>query len=88
MANKASAEKRMRQTAVRRARNRSHRTELRTEVKMLRQMVDVGDVESARERLPKTLSIIDRTAQRGVMHRNAASRTKSRLTRAVAALDS
>lgn len=86
MANKVSAEKRMRQTVLRRARNRSCRSELRTEIKKLRQVIAAGDAEAARSLLPKTLSTVDRTAQKGVIHHNAADRTKSRLSRAVAAL--
>lgn len=86
MANKKSAEKCNRQDIKRRARNRTHRTRLRNAVKRLRQAVADGDAQSAREMLPGTLSIVDATAQKGVIHDNAASRTKSRLTRAVDAL--
>lgn len=88
MANKASAEKRARQALKRRARNRSYRSLLRGEIKKLRQAVEGGDAETARSMLTATLGTLDRTAQHGVIHRNVAARTKSRLTQAVAALDS
>ena len=83
MANKKSAEKRNRQDIKRRARNRTHRTRLRGAIKELRVAVAEGDAQKAGEMLPGTLSIVDATAQKGVIHRNAAARTKSRLTRAV-----
>jgi small subunit ribosomal protein S20 len=86
MANKKSAEKRNRQDIQRRARNRTHRTRLRNAVRHLRQIVASGDAKVAQEILPSTLSIIDTTAQKGIIHGNAASRTKSRLTQAVNAL--
>ena len=86
MANMASAEKRVRQSQKRRARNRSYRSHLRTEIKKLRQAVEAGDAETAKTLLPTTLSVVDRIAKHGVIHRNAAARTKSRLSRAVAAL--
>ena len=86
MANSESAKKRIRQTEKRRDRNRAHRSELRTEVKKLRQAVAGGDADRARELLPATLSIVDRSAKKGAIHKNAAARTKARLTRAVASV--
>ncbi len=83
MANIQSAEKRIRQTAVRRSRNRYHRSRMRTAVKELRALIDNGQIDEARDTLTPTLGLIDSTAQKGVIHRNAAARTKSRLTRAV-----
>ncbi|MEM8994250.1 MAG: 30S ribosomal protein S20 [Acidobacteriota bacterium] len=83
MANHKSALKRMRQSEVRRRRNRSHMSRMRTAVKALRAAIAEGNADSARELLGSTLSLVDHTAQKGVIHRNAASRTKSRLTRAV-----
>ena len=83
MANKKSAEKRNRQSIKARDRNRAHRTRLRSNVKSLRQAVAAGDAETAQSLLPGTLAILDTTAQKGIIHHNAANRTKSRLTRAV-----
>lgn len=86
MANTKSAEKRARQSLVRRERNRIQRATMRTAVKKLRQAVESGDTQRAKELLPETISIVNRTAQKGVIHDNAAARTTSRLTRAVNAL--
>ena len=82
MANSKQAEKRIRQSRVRRDRNRAAMSKLRTSVKALRTAADT-DVEQARALLPGTLSLIDITAQKGVIHANAAARRKSRLTRLV-----
>jgi small subunit ribosomal protein S20 len=83
VANHKSAIKRHRQSEDRRMRNKHHRTGLRTRLKRIRQAIDTGDVETARGLLASTLSMIDRTAKLGVIHDNAAARTKSRVTRAV-----
>lgn len=87
MANTKSAQKRVRQAPKRRERNRTHRSTMRTAVKKLRRAVADGDAELARELLPSTLGIVDATAQKGVIHANTAARTKSRLARAVGALE-
>jgi small subunit ribosomal protein S20 len=86
MANTKSAEKRIRQNVKQRERNRAHRSRLRTAVKKLRTAVESGDADTARQLLPGTLSIVDATAQKKVIHSNTASRTKSRLSKAVAGL--
>lgn len=86
MANSRSAEKRVRQDAARRSRNRAYRTRMRTSVKRLRGLVAAGDAEAARQALPETLATVDATCRHGVIHRNAAARTKSRLERAVRSL--
>ena len=84
MANTPSAEKRNRQNIQRRDRNRSERSRLRTAIKKLRGEVAAGSKQNAEDLLPSTLSLIDTTAQKGIIHQNAAARTKSRLTKAVA----
>lgn len=86
MANTKSAEKRHRQNLEQRARNRGHRSRLRTAIKNLRIVMQSGDAAKAREILPQTLSVIDKIAQKGVIHPNAASRYKSRLAKRVATL--
>lgn len=83
MANHKSAIKELRQSVERRDRNRGHRSKLRTQIKKLRGAVGSGDLDQARSLLVPTLSLVDKTASRGGINRNAASRTKSRLTRAV-----
>jgi small subunit ribosomal protein S20 len=83
MANTKSTEKRIRQTEVRRERNRGLRSAMRTTVKRLRQAVAEGDAKTASDLLPGALSLVDSTARKGGVHPNAAARTKARLTRAV-----
>jgi small subunit ribosomal protein S20 len=79
MPNHKSAEKRVRQNERRRVVNRSNRSRLRTAVKELRNALDKSG-KNAAELLPKTVSEIDKAVQKGVLHRNAAARQKSRLT--------
>ena len=86
MANTKSAEKRNRQNIKARERNRAHRSTLRTAIKKLRTAVASGDAARAQEILPETLSVIDKTAQKRVIHANTASRYKCRLAQKVAAL--
>lgn len=86
MANIKSAKKRIRRTSRQRERNRTLRSRMRSAIKDLRKTVAAGDADAAREMLPQTLGIVDSTARKGVIHANNAARTKSRLTRAVAAL--
>jgi small subunit ribosomal protein S20 len=86
MANTKSAEKRHRQNLNQRARNRAHRSRLRTAIKSLRSALTSGDAKAAEALLPKTLSVIDKIAQKGVIHRNTASRYKSRITKRFAEL--
>ena len=87
MANIKSAEKRIGQTERDRERNRSQRSRMRRAVRELREAVSAGDASKAQELLPGTLELIDSTAQKKVIHRNAAARTKSRLSQAVANLE-
>jgi len=79
MANTKSAAKRARQTAQRSLRNRSVITRLRSMQKRTRSVAqpDVRDVRSL-------ISAIDKAAKRGIIHRNAAQRRKSRLNRLLA----
>ncbi len=86
MAHHASAEKQMRQSVKRRARNRKNLSLLKTRVKLLRAAITTGDVEAAKKLLPQTVGEIDKAAKKGVIHDNAAARHKSRLTRKVNAL--
>ena len=84
MAHSRSAKKRVRQNEERRLRNRHHRSRLRTAIKKLRAAAAAGDREASQEQLPRAIALLDRMASRGVVHKNAAARTKSRLSRLVA----
>jgi small subunit ribosomal protein S20 len=86
MANIKSAVKRNRQNIIQRERNRSQRSRMRTRIKQLRTAIESGEADTAKSLLSDTLSLIDRTAQKGVIHTRTADRYKSRLSRAVAAL--
>ena len=80
MANHKSAIKRMRQTERRNEVNRRNRSRLRTQIKNLRAAIAEGDQAEAQAALAGTVSVIDKAIQKGVLHRNAAARYKSRLT--------
>ena len=80
MPNHKSAKKRMRQTERRRVINRSSRAKLRTSIKKLRAALEGNDAKESSSLLPATVSEIDKAVQKGVLHRNAAARNKSRLT--------
>lgn len=79
MPNSRSAEKRMRQSEKRRLRNSSIRSRMRTQVKKVASAAGVSEREELA--LRGALSAIDKAAKRGVVHRNAAARRKSRLMR-------
>lgn len=81
MANIKSAIKRMRQNVKRRLANRQKMSRMRTEIKKFRRLLTEGQVDEARTLLPRVYAVIDRTAQKGVIHSNTASRYKARLTR-------
>jgi small subunit ribosomal protein S20 len=82
-----SAVKNIRKSRKRRDINRARRSALRTQIKKMRLLLDKKDGAGARKALPTALSTIDRAVSKGVMHRNAAARHKSRLTRHVASLE-
>lgn len=73
----------MRQDRVRRDRNRAVRSTLRSAIKKVRRALEAGQVEEAKTLLPVAIKAIDLTAKKGVIHRNAAARNRSRLTLAV-----
>lgn len=80
MPNHKSAEKRMRQNETRRKINRGNRSRVRTSIKNLRGALDGSDAGEVKKLLPETISTIDKAVQKGVLHKNAAARYKSRLT--------
>jgi small subunit ribosomal protein S20 len=81
MPNIDSAIKRMRQNQKRRMRNRQLRSRMRTHIKKFCSLVEQGAIDEARQTLPSVYSVIDSTAQKGVIHRNTAGRYKSRLAK-------
>ena len=78
-----SAKKRMRQNERRNARNRMRRSTLRTSIRRLHEAIAQGDQDAIQAQWVKTQGLIDCTARLGIIHRNAAARTKSRLARRI-----
>jgi len=86
LANHKSAIKRAKQGEIRRIRNRSRRTRMKHTIKSLEEALASRNPEQAASRLKEAVSVIDRTASHGVIHKNHASRKISRLTQKVNAL--
>ena len=85
-ANHKSADKRNRQAQVRRMRNRMNKNKMKTMVRKLDEAVAGGSAEAAQEALRVASSVIAKTASKGTIHKNTASRKISRLAKRVNAL--
>jgi len=79
VATHASALKAHRQSLVHRERNRRYRSQLRSTLKEIRTVIQSKDKAAAKKQLSQAISLIDRMAGKGIIHRNTASRYKSRL---------
>ena len=86
MANIASARKRARQNIKRRAHNMALRSRMRTYVKKVRRAIEAGDKEAARAAYREAVSVLDSTANKGLIHKNKAARHKSRLNAQIKAM--
>ena len=86
MANIASAKKRAKQSEKHRAQNASARSRLRTFVKKVVLAVASGDLEKARAAYQEAVPVIDSSAGKGLIHKNKAARSKSRLNARIKAL--
>jgi small subunit ribosomal protein S20 len=86
MANSAQARKRARQADESRQHNASLKSTLRTAVKKVRKAIAAGDKAAATAQLQASQAVIDRIAEKKIVHKNTASRTKSRLAQAIKAL--
>ncbi|QFY43963.1 30S ribosomal protein S20 [Candidatus Methylospira mobilis] len=80
MANIASAKKRARQSEKNRAHNAAARSRLRTFIKKVILAVDAGDLEKARNAFAEAVPVIDSSVNKGLIHKNKAARSKSRLS--------
>lgn len=87
MANIESAKKRNRQNIKRRMRNRVFRGRARSYVKKARLAIESGNVDEARTATTQAVAALDKAAEKGVIHKNNASRRKSRIMRSLAALE-
>ncbi len=83
MANHKSAEKRNRQSKVRRMRNRINKTSMKNVIRKVHQAIDDGSEDQAKEALQKAIPVIAKTASKGTIHKKTASRNISRLTKRV-----
>ena len=86
MAHSKSAIKRHRQSLRRRERNRAHRSEARGAVRRARELIAAGDKDEAEAAVREASAILDRVARKGTLHANNAARRKSRLVRALNAV--
>ena len=86
MPNSASARKRFRQDQARRLRNRSAKASVRTQLKKVRKAIDSGEVETSENEFKTATKRLDQAAAKGLIHANAAARTKSRLSKAIKGL--
>jgi small subunit ribosomal protein S20 len=86
MANIKSARKRAHQAIGLRAHNMSLRTEVRTAIKNVKKALAAGNKDEAAKALRESQCVIDRIVAKGVLHRNAGDRHKSRLAHALKGL--
>jgi small subunit ribosomal protein S20 len=85
MANHVSSLKRARQTEAKTAVNRANRTKFRSSLRQLREAIVAGDKNTLKAAYSATVSVLDKSVQKGVIHKNTANRYKSRLNARVKA---
>lgn len=86
MANSPQARKRARQAEKRRKHNASLRSMVRTYIKKTVAAIQTGDAEAAQKAYSAAVPVIDRSADKGIIHKNKAARHKSRLNAQIKAL--
>ena len=86
MANSPSARKRARQAENRRQHNASLRSMVRTSIKKVVKAIDAKDIDAAKVAYTAAVPVIDRMADKGIIHKNKAARHKSRLNAQIKAL--
>ncbi|MFK5914747.1 MAG: 30S ribosomal protein S20 [Woeseiaceae bacterium] len=86
MANTAQSKKRARQAETHRQRNTSYRAKFRTALKKILSAISAGNKDEASTALQSAVSIIDKTSNKGLIHKNKAARYKSRLNTRVQAM--
>ena len=84
MANTQSAKKRIRTNERRRVRNKASLSRVKT---LIKNVLDSTDKETAEDRLKKAVAVLDKTANKGRLHRNNVARKKSKLTKFVNGLE-
>lgn len=83
MAHHKSARRQWRYSLSRKAINKRNKTELRTQIKRLRETIENKDKETAAKLLPLTFSLIDKSVKKGAIHENTGRRYKSRLSQQI-----
>jgi small subunit ribosomal protein S20 len=86
MANTAQARKRARQSVKVNAHNAALRSTMRTAIKKIIKSIEAGDKAAAASAYTANVSVIDRIADKGIIHKNKAARHKSRLSSAIKAM--
>lgn len=86
MANHVSSLKRARQTEAKTAVNRANKSKLRSSLRVLREAIAAGDKSTLAKTYSATVSILDKSVQKGVLHKNTANRYKARLNARVKAV--
>jgi small subunit ribosomal protein S20 len=76
-----SAKKRVLIIAKKNEQNRAYKTRMNHAIKKFNNAIDVNDIEGAEKLLPETMSVIDQTASKGVIHKNQAANKKSALAK-------
>ena len=79
MPNTKGAKKRLRQSVVRRSRNRAQKTEFRHSIRSFQKAVDENNLDEAQQLSRTTAKLVDKAAAKGVIHKNKAARIKSRM---------
>ena len=74
-----SAKKRLRQSIARKQQNRTVKSSLKTQVRKVREAAEAGDIQKADAEYREAAKKLDRAGAHGIVHRNEAARTKSRL---------
>jgi small subunit ribosomal protein S20 len=83
LANTAQAKKRVRQNEARRQRNASARSMMRTSIKKVIKAIETGDKTGAQAAYQSTVPVLDRLAGKNLIHKNKATRHKSRLSKRI-----
>jgi len=86
MPSSTSAKKRLRQNEARRARNRTVKSSVRTQIRKVRTAIEAGDAAASEAEFRTAVKKLDQAAAKNVIHANKAARTKSRLSKAIQAI--
>ena len=82
-----SAKKALRKSITANERNRQRRSQLRTGLKKMRRLIEKKDATAVKGAVKETVSAIDKAVRKGILHRNAAARRKSRIMKHLNAME-